>query len=135
MRAFSIPVNWNLASEGSKTEAPPEIRERRLRQVVEMIESEPACSMRELASKVSLSPTHLQRLFKQQTGSQLGILIVERKLQKAAHLLTVTNLSIKEIAHTVGYKHHSSFVRAFERRFAQAPKDYRRQPVASAAKA
>jgi transcriptional regulator GlxA family with amidase domain len=100
-----------------------------------MIESEPACSMRELASKVSLSPTHLQRLFKQQTGSQLGNLIVERKLQKAAHLLTVSNLSIKEIAHTVGYKHHSSFVRAFERRFAQAPKQYRCQPVSSAAEA
>jgi transcriptional regulator GlxA family with amidase domain len=106
----------------------PQVRERRLRQVVEMIETKPSCSIRELALKVSLSPAHLQRLFKQQTGTQLGSLVAERRLQKAAELLTISNLSIKEIAHEVGYRHHSSFVRAFQRRFAQAPKYYRRQP-------
>jgi transcriptional regulator GlxA family with amidase domain len=70
----------------------------------------------------------LQRLFKQQTGIQLGSLVTERRLQRAAQLLTISNLSIKEIAHTVGYSHHSSFVRAFQRRFAQAPKQFRREP-------
>lgn len=106
------------------------VQERRLRQVVEMIESEPACSIRDLALKVSLSPAHLQRLFKQQTGTQLGSLVAERRLQKAAQLLTISNLSIKEIAHAVGYRHHSSFVRAFQRRFARAPKHFRREPHA-----
>jgi transcriptional regulator GlxA family with amidase domain len=105
----------------------PAIQERRLRQVVEMIESEPSYSISDLALRVSLSPAHLQRLFKQQTGTLLGSLVVERRLQKAARLLTVTNLSIKEIANAVGYGHHSSFVRAFQRRFAQAPKHYRRR--------
>jgi transcriptional regulator GlxA family with amidase domain len=108
------------------------VREHRLRQVVDIIDSEPACSIRELALRVSLSPAHLQRLFKQETGTQLGGLVVERRLQKAAHLLTISNLSIKEIAHVVGYRHHSSFVRAFQRRFALAPKHYRRQPDDSA---
>jgi transcriptional regulator GlxA family with amidase domain len=106
----------------------PQVQERRLRRVVEMIEAEPSCTIRTLARKVLLSPAHLQRLFKQQTGEQLGSLIAERRLQKAAQLLTSSNSSIKEIAHTVGYKHHSSFVRAFQRRFAQAPKRYRSQP-------
>lgn len=102
-----------------------QIHERRLRQVVEMIQSEPSSSIRDLALKVSLSPAHLQRLFKQQTGIQLGSLVVERRLQKAAELLTASNLSIKEIAHAVGYRHHSTFVRAFQRRFSEAPKHYR----------
>ena len=106
------------------------VPERRLRQVLEMIESDPSCSIRDLALKVALSPAHVQRLFKQQTGLQLGSLLAERRLQKAVELLTVSNLSIKEIAHTVGYSHHSSFVRAFQRRFAQSPKHYRLQPVA-----
>jgi transcriptional regulator GlxA family with amidase domain len=101
------------------------IQERRLRQVVETIESEPSLSIRDLALRVSLSPAHLQRLFKQHTGIQLGSLVAERRLQKAAELLTSSNLSIKEIASAVGYRHHSSFVRAFQRRFAQAPKRYR----------
>jgi two-component system response regulator YesN len=99
--------------------------ERRLRLVVETIEADPSSSIRDLADVVSLSPEHLQRLFKQQAGTPLGSLIVQRRLAKAARLLTLSNLSIKEIAHTVGYAHHSSFVRAFQRRFDVAPKRYR----------
>ncbi len=106
------------------------LTERRLRQVVEVIELEPSCSIRDLAVKVALSPAHLQRLFKRQTGMQLGGLLVERRLRKAAELLTISNLPIKEIAHAVGYGHHSSFVRAFQRRFGQAPKQYRLHPGA-----
>lgn len=105
----------------------PIIQERRVRQVIEMIDSDPTSSVGDLAEKVSLSPAHLQRLFKRQTGIQLGGLIAEWRLQKAAALLKSTNLSIKEVAHQVGYQHHSSFVRAFERRFAQQPKTYRNQ--------
>lgn len=103
------------------------IQERRVRQVVELIESEPSCSIRDLAQKVALSPAHLQRVFKQSTGIQLGSLVAEKRLLKAAELLVVSNMSIKEIAHAVGYRHHSSFVRAFQRRFARAPKHYRCQ--------
>jgi AraC-like DNA-binding protein len=33
---------------------------------------------------------------------------------------------VKEIAYTIGYEHASSFIRAFERRFAQAPLRYRK---------
>ena len=128
-----LPTHFtlNVAPEGSagaSSTSRPQVQERRLRQVVEMIESEPSSSIRDLASKVSLSSAHLQRLFKQETGAQLGSFIAERRLQKAAQLLTISNLSIKEIAHTVGYGHHSSFVRAFQRRFAQSPKHYRQQP-------
>jgi transcriptional regulator GlxA family with amidase domain len=133
MRPLPRHFDWETESEGSRStssSSAPEVQERRLRQVIDMIESDPSCSIRDLAGKVSLSATHLQRLFKQQTGTQLGSLVVERRLQKAAQLLTISNLSIKEIAHSVGYRHHSSFVRAFQRRFAQAPKHYRVQPDA-----
>ncbi len=136
MEHLSTRFGWKLKKEssaGASVTSTPQVQERRLRQVVEMIESEPSYSIRDLALKVSLSPAHLQRLFKQQTGIQLGSLVAERRLQKAAQLLTISNLSIKEIAHTVGYRHHSSFVRAFQRRFAQAPKYYRREPEASGA--
>jgi AraC-like DNA-binding protein len=36
-------------------------------------------------------------------------------------------MSIKEITHAIGYEHTSSFIRAFERRFLQAPARYRKQ--------
>jgi transcriptional regulator GlxA family with amidase domain len=134
MEPLSTRFTWNQGPEGSAAPSynSTQIQERRLRQVMEIIDSEPSSSIRDLAQKVSLSSAHLQRLFKQQTGQHLGSLLVERRLQKAAQLLTVSNLSIKEIAHAVGYRHHSSFVRAFQRRFAQAPKHYRYQPAAAA---
>jgi transcriptional regulator GlxA family with amidase domain len=101
--------------------------EKRLNKVLRLINSQPACSVSDLALEVQLSPAHLQRLFKQKTGMHVRDLIGEQRLQKAAHLLSSSVLPIKEIAHAVGYEHHSSFVRAFQRRFAQPPKYYREQ--------
>jgi AraC-like DNA-binding protein len=103
------------------------VHERRLRKVLELIESQPARSVSQLALEVHLSPAHLQRLFKQETGANVGDVLVEHRLQSAALLLSSSYLTIKEIGRRVGYEHHSSFVRAFHRRFAQAPRDYREQ--------
>jgi AraC-like DNA-binding protein len=73
-----------------------------------------------------LSPSHTQRLFKQETGTRLGEWLIEQRLQRAALLLQHSYLSVKEITHTVEYGHVSSFTRAFERRFGDSPTIYRR---------
>ena len=106
------------------------VRERRLRRVLERIEAGPPQSVSELARGVRLSPAHLQRLFKQETGVHISDLLVESRLRNAAHLLSTTEMEVKEIAYLAGYQHHSSFVRAFQRRFRQSPKQYRRPPAA-----
>ncbi len=108
----------------------PMVKERRLRRILEKIESGPPQSVRELARAVHLSPAHLQRLFKQETGVHISDLLAESKLRNAAWLLSTTDMEIKEIAYLAGYQHHSSFVRAFQRRFRQSPKEYRRPPAA-----
>ena len=118
---------WKLSDDWT-----PTVHEDRLRRALEMIETQLPHSVRELASELRLSPTHLQRLFKQETGVQISRLLTQRRLRKASDLLTTTNMDIKEIAYAVGYGHHSSFVRAFQRRFRQSPKQYRRQHVAAA---
>lgn len=103
----------------------PVVREKRLQKVLQAIESRLPRSVRELAEQVHLSPAHLQRLFKQETGVHISELLCERRLTMAANLLTTTDMEIKEVAYMVGYGHHSSFVRAFQRRFRQSPKRYR----------
>jgi two-component system, response regulator YesN len=100
--------------------------ERRVLKVVEMVESG-TFSIRELAAEFRLSPSYLQRLFKHETGICMGEWLSEQRLQRAAYLLSNSYLSIKEITHAVGYEHTSSFIRAFERRFLQAPARYRKQ--------
>lgn len=103
----------------------PPAHERRVRRILEKIESQLPHSVRELATEVHLSPAHLRRLFQQETGAHLGRVLLERKLRHAAHLLETTEMPVKEVAYAVGYGHHSSFVRAFERCFGQSPQHYR----------
>ncbi len=101
------------------------LQQERVTKILETIESGRPCSVRGLAGEFNLSKSHLLHLFKRQTGVRLGHLLVEQKLERAAHLLKSSNLRIKEIACAVGYEHTSSFIRAFERRFTEAPRAYR----------
>jgi AraC family transcriptional regulator of arabinose operon len=100
-------------------------RDKRLHKVIQMIESDAPGTVHALALEVNLSSSHLQHLFKQQTGVCITQLLTEQRLLKAAHLLEASDLSIKQVAYAVGYEHASSFIRAFQRRFAQTPGDYR----------
>jgi AraC-like DNA-binding protein len=101
--------------------------EARVQKIVELVGCGAAYTIRDLARQFRLSPSYLQRLFKQETGVCLGEWLAEQRLQRAAHLLQHSYLSVKEITHTVGYEHVSSFTRAFERRFRYAPTLYRKQ--------
>src|SRR6202000_454228 len=101
--------------------------ERRVLRIVEMVERGTTFAIRDLAAEFHLSPAYLQRLFKHETGICMGEWLSEQRLQRAAYLLSNSYLSIKEITHAVGYEHTSSFIRAFERRFARAPARYRKQ--------
>jgi two-component system response regulator YesN len=123
-----------LASEGDAphTALPPgqltaSVLEGRVQRILRMAESGTTLNIRDLAIEFRLSPSYLQRLFKHQTGVSMGEWLSEQRLQKAAHLLTSSYMSVKEIAYSVGYEHASSFIRAFERRFMQAPARYRKQ--------
>jgi transcriptional regulator GlxA family with amidase domain len=101
------------------------VRDKRLLRVLQSIEANLPRSVHELAARARLTPTHLQRLFKQETGVHLHALLCERRLSMAASLLTTTDMEVKEVAYLAGYGHHSSFVRAFQRRYGQCPKLYR----------
>jgi transcriptional regulator GlxA family with amidase domain len=101
--------------------------ERRIQFLLGMVEAGTVFAIRDLAVELRLSPCYLQRLFKKETGVRLGEWLGEQRLQRAARLLANSYLSIKEITHAVGYEHTSSFNRAFERRFLQAPAHYRKQ--------
>jgi len=107
----------------------PVVQDGRLRKILHMIEAHPLRRIHDLAHECNLSRSRLQHLFKQRTGLGLGQLLTEQRMQLAIELLLHTNLSIKEIAGTLGYGHASSFTRAFERRFRQAPSCYRQEQI------
>jgi AraC-like DNA-binding protein len=106
---------------------PDTMPEERVQKILRMVESATSFTVRDLALELHLSPSYLQRLFKHQTGLSIGEWLIEQRLQRAAHLLEHSYMSVKEIGHSIGYEHASSFVRAFGRRFAQAPARYRKR--------
>jgi AraC-like DNA-binding protein len=103
----------------------PVVQDCRLRKVLQMIASDSPQKIQDLAVECNLSESHLQHLFKESTGLGLGRMLADQRMQRAAKLLEQTNLSIKEIAWAVGYEHTSSFTRAFERYFREAPRCFR----------
>src|SRR6476660_5816936 len=103
----------------------PVVQDCRLRKVLQMIASDSPQKIQDLALECNLSESHLQHLFKESTG--LGRMLADQRMQRAAKLLEQTNLSIKEIAWAVGYEHTSSFTRAFERYFREAPRCFRQR--------
>jgi len=102
-----------------------ELLQGRVNKIFEIIESGRPCTVHGLAAEFDLSESHLQHLFKRQTGLCLGRFLIEQKLQRSAQLLLRSDMPIKQIAYAVGYQHTPSFTRAFERRFAESPWMYR----------
>jgi Transcriptional regulator containing an amidase domain and an AraC-type DNA-binding HTH domain len=68
-------------------------------------------SLAELASEVGLSSSHFSSLFRKSTGLSPHHYIVQRRLERAQHLLKSTRLSIGEIASAVGFYDQSHMVR------------------------
>jgi AraC-like DNA-binding protein len=121
VRKTTISVSVHCAPVRSATE----------RRVLEMLESGVAYNIRDLAARLRLSPSHLQRIFKRETGTRLGEWLIAQRLHEAAYLLANSYLSVKEIAGAAGYEHVSSFIRAFERRYVLTPTRYRERANAA----
>lgn len=96
---------------------PPEITKglppHLLRKITSIIEGRLTddLGLAELSAEVGLSPSHFSSLFRQTTGLSPHTYIVQRRLERAQHLLTSTRLSIAEIATTVGFYDQSHLTR------------------------
>lgn len=85
----------------------------------------------QLARSVALSPTHLRRLFRRETGISLSQYSKQLRMTEACRLLQTTLLSVKQIAAKAGAGDVSHFVRSFEKTYGLSPLRYRRQVTAS----
>lgn len=83
----------------------------------------------EMAYHVNLTPEHLCRVFKAETGGSPARYFKYLRLLKAQELLESTHLSVKEITALVGVRDESHFVRDFERASGHTPTRYRARYV------
>ncbi len=90
-----------------------------------------------LAAQLSVSPFHLSRVFKEQTGVGLHEHITQLRLRRALALLEDPRCSLIEIAFGLGFSSHSHFTAVFRQTFGASPSRLRdvlgrRVPVRSA---
>ncbi len=101
------------------------IHDRRIKSILQAIESNPASDVTGLTAVAHLSSSRLSHLFKHEVGCSLYGYLADRRLEKAAQLLRTTDTPVKEVSYIVGYRHSPSFVRAFREKFGCTPNDLR----------
>jgi AraC-like DNA-binding protein len=80
-----------------------------------------------LAAAVQLSPGRFHDRFLQETGYTPADYWSRRRIATARELLADSNLSITEIAHTLGFSTSQYFATFFRRFTGMSPRDHRRQ--------
>ncbi|MGI5893968.1 MAG: AraC family transcriptional regulator [Candidatus Merdivicinus sp.] len=82
-------------------------------------------TLSELASRCFYHPSYFSRIFKEAVGISLTEFIGQKRMKRAAELLTGTQLSIEEIACTAGYADKGQFYRQFKLFSGMTPRSYR----------
>lgn len=88
------------------------------------------CSLEEIARELYVSPFHLCRLFKRQTGIPIHRYVNRLRLREALEHLTEGS-DLTELALSLGFADHSHFTTAFRKEFGVPPSEVRRQANAS----
>jgi AraC family L-rhamnose operon transcriptional activator RhaR/AraC family L-rhamnose operon regulatory protein RhaS len=84
-------------------------------------------SLAELSSAASMSPSTLGRAFRRAVGVSPIDYVIRRRIQKAAELLTSSDMSIKEIAARTGFADGNYLARQFRRVLGTSPRRYRQR--------
>ncbi len=101
----------------------------RIRNVMSIINQflDQAISIKDLAATVNLSPSHLRRVFREETGMSLGKYLERRRIGAAQRLLADTSLKIEQISRECGYDSIYSFSRFFKNSTGIPPLQFRKK--------
>lgn len=80
-----------------------------------------------LAPIAGVTPHYFSEYFKKQCGICFCDYVNQVRLFRAMHLLDTTELSVKEIAGSVGFRSQAYFTRMFTRQFSLSPREYRQK--------
>jgi AraC-like DNA-binding protein len=94
-----------------------------------LLRSQPGAlwTVADLARKVDMSRTAFAARFRELVGEPPMGYLARVRLGHAAGYLSATDMTLRQVAHLVGYENESSLSKAFRRAFGRAPGEYRRQ--------
>ncbi|GAA4326945.1 AraC family transcriptional regulator [Mucilaginibacter gynuensis] len=87
--------------------------------------SKGAPTVQYLADALHISSKYLSSLLKQLTGQTTQQVIHEKLIEKAKEKLSTTELSVSEIAYSLGFEHSQSFSKLFKSKTRLSPLEFR----------
>ena len=82
-------------------------------------------SLDDIARRVASSRRQLQRAYAEVGATTFRDHLTRVRMRRAAELLATRGLTVREVAHRVGYRQPAQFAKAFRRHLGVAPSDYR----------
>jgi len=79
----------------------------------------------DIARRVASSRRQLQRAYAEIGGTTFRDHLTRVRMDRAAELLASRALTVREVAHRVGYRQPAQFAKAFRRHRGVAPSDFR----------
>jgi transcriptional regulator GlxA family with amidase domain len=79
----------------------------------------------DIARRVASSRRQLQRAYAEIGETTFREHLTSVRMERAAELLRARTLTVREVAHRVGYRQPAQFAKAFRRHHGMAPSDYR----------
>jgi AraC family transcriptional activator of pobA len=77
-----------------------------------------------LSERLNISPSYLSDMLRSLTGQNAQQHIHSKLIEKAKEKLSVTNLSVSEIAYELGFEHAQSFSNLFKKKTNLSPIDF-----------
>ena len=88
-------------------------------------------TVEEVAKVVRLTPNYFSEYFKKQTGIKFSSYVQKMRLEFAASLLQMSDLSVKQIASTSGFNSAAYFSNAFKDCFGVSPEQFRKNNLSA----
>src|SRR3954465_5183687 len=82
-------------------------------------------SLDDIARRVASSRRQLQRAYSEIGETTFREHLTAVRMERAAELLRIRGLTVRDVAHRVGYRQPAQFAKAFRRHHGVAPSDFR----------
>jgi AraC-like DNA-binding protein len=124
---LSVASAFELGADALLGDEATDDGQRQLQPVLAYVEAhlDEALDNTRLASLVHASESHFIRLFRRVVGCTPARYVQERRVQRAAELLTGTSLTIDEVAERCGFANRYHFSRVFAQRMVEPPGRFR----------
>ncbi|MBX9744848.1 MAG: AraC family transcriptional regulator [Chlamydiales bacterium] len=127
--ALAVHLSRNYTRQGFTAIAPEGFSLREKKAIIDFLEHHfrDGISLSELSGRFNLSPYHFLRKFKTTFGSPPHRWMNDRKMKEAKKLLMERQLSVLEIAFSLGFNSSTNFSKAFKAFSKCTPSQYRNE--------